>query len=80
MTTLKHRNNVRLVNGEIIKSGSMFECVICKTSRSQYSVNQHLKTKMLQDNLNPRSGFSDGKDLRSSLTDKDLDKDITRII
>ena len=66
MTTLKHRNKVRLVNGEIIKNGSRFDCVTCKTSLSQYSVDQHLKTKMHLDNV-------EGKDLRSSLTDKDKD-------
>ena len=44
--TLKHRNNVRLFNGEIIKNRSKFECVTCKTTLSQYSVDQHLKTKM----------------------------------
>ena len=49
--TLKHRNNVRLVNGEIIKNGSKFDCVICKTTLSQYSVDQHLKTKMHLDNV-----------------------------
>ena len=71
MTTLKHRNNVRLVNGEIIKNGSKFDCVICKTSLSQYSVDQHLKTKMHLDKTDPRSGFTDGKD-------KDMDnKNIT---
>ena len=62
MDTLKHRINVRLVNGEIIKIGSMFECVICKTTLSQYSVDQHLKTKMHLDNVKR-------KDLRSSFTD-----------
>ena len=79
MTTLKHRNNVRLVNGETIKNGSRFDCVTCKTSLSQYSVDQHLKTKMHLDNV-------EGKDLRickttslSILTDKDQDnnKNIT---
>ena len=75
MTTLKHRKNVRLVNGELIKNGSSFDCVTCKTSLSQYSVDRHLKTKMHLDNV-------EGKDLRickttslSSLTDKDNDKD-----
>ena len=71
VTTLKHRNNVRLVIGEIVKNGSKFDCVICKTSLSQYSVYQHLKTKMHLHNV-------EGKDLRSSLTDKDIDKDITK--
>ena len=66
--TLKYRKNVRLVKGEIKKNGSKFECVICKTTLSQYSVDQHLKTKMHLDNVNPRSGFTDGKD-------KDIDKD-----
>ena len=28
VTTLKHRNNVRLVNGEIVRNGSKFDCVI----------------------------------------------------
>ena len=80
VTTLKHRNNVRLVNGEIIKNGSRFDCVTCKTSLSQYSVDQHLKTKMHLDNV-------EGKDLRickstslSSLTDKDKDKDTNKNI
>ena len=35
MDTLKHRNKVRLVNGEIVKNGSKFECVKCKTTLSQ---------------------------------------------
>ena len=61
VTTLKHRNNVRLVNGEITKNGSRFDCVICKSTLSQYSVDQHLKTKMHLDNVNPRSSFTDGK-------------------
>ena len=34
VTTLKHRNNVRLVNDEIVKNGR-FDCVICKTTLSQ---------------------------------------------
>ena len=55
--TLKHRNNVRLVNGEIVKNGSKFDSAICKTSLSQYSVDQHLKTKMHMDNV-------EGKDLK----------------
>ena len=36
--TLKHRNKVRLVNGQIIKNGSEFECVAFKSTLSQYSV------------------------------------------
>ena len=64
VTTLKRRNNVRLVNGEIITNGSKFDCVICKTTLSQYSVDKRLKTKMHLDNVN-------GKD-------KDIDKDITK--
>ena len=79
--TLKHRNNVRLVNGEIIKNGSKFECVTCKSTLSQYIENQHLKTKMHLDNVNPRSSFTDGKDkdinedLQSSFTDSTISKD-----
>ena len=38
-------------------------------------MDQHLKTKMHLDIGNPRSGFTDGKDLRSSLTDKDVTED-----
>ena len=60
VTTLKHRNNVRLVNGEIIKNGSKFDCLTCKTTLSQYSVDQHLKTKMHLDNV---GGIT--KDLRT---------------
>ena len=67
VTTLKHRNNVKLVTGEIVRNGSKFDCVICKTSLSQYSVDQHLKTKMHLDNV-------EGKDKDK---DKDIDKNIT---
>ena len=49
--TLKHRNNLRLVNGEIVEKGSKFDCVTCNTTLSQYSVDQHLKTKMHLDNV-----------------------------
>ena len=38
--TLKHRNNVRLKIGEIIKNGVQFDFVLCKNSLSQYSVDQ----------------------------------------
>ena len=62
--TLKHRNNVRLVNGELIKNGCKFECVTCKSTLSQYGVDQQLKTKMHLDNV-------EGKD-------KDKDKDNNR--
>ena len=64
VTTLKHSNNVGLVNGKIIKNGSKFDCVTCKTTLSQYSVDQHLKTKMHLDNVEDK--------------DKDIDKDITK--
>ena len=71
VTTLKHRNNVRLINGEKIKNGDKFDCVSCKTSLSQYSVEQHFKTKMHLDKVgvmtkDPRSGYTN---LRSSFTD-----------
>ena len=58
---------MRLVTGEIVRNGSKFDCVICKTSLSQYSVDQHLKTKMHLDNV-------EGKDKDK---DKDIDKNIT---
>ena len=51
VTTLKHKNNVRLNDGEIIKNGDKFDCITCKTSLSQYSVEQHFKTKMHLDNV-----------------------------
>ena len=46
METLKHKNNVKLNNGEVIKIGDKFDCVTCKTSLSQYSVEQKFKTKL----------------------------------
>ena len=49
--TLNHRKNARLNIGELIKSGSKFECVTGKTTLSQYSVEQRLKTKMHLDNF-----------------------------
>ena len=51
VTTLKHKNNVRLNDGEIIKNGDKFDCITCKTSLSQYSAEQHFKTKMHLDNV-----------------------------
>ena len=76
VTTIKHRNNVRLVNGEIIKNGSKFDCVTCKTTLSQYSVDQHLKTKMHLDNFEGKDKDIDKdicKDLQSSFTDNITD-------
>ena len=72
VTTLKHKNNVRLNSGEIKKNGDRFEFVTCETSLSQYIVDQHFKTKTHLDNINPRSGFTDGKDKDN---DKDKDRD-----
>ena len=69
VTTLKQRNNVRLVTGEIVRNGSKFDCVICKTSLSQYSVDQHLKTKMHLDNVTGKSKDNISKDQPSSFTD-----------
>ena len=42
VTTLKHRNNVRLVNEEIVKNASKFDCVICNTTLNQYSVDHNI--------------------------------------
>ena len=77
MDTLKHRNNVRLVNGKIIQNGSKFECVICKTTLSQYSVDQNLKTKMHLDNVNGKDKDIT-EDLQSSFTDSTISKDNSR--
>ena len=74
MDTLKHRNNVRLVNGEIIKNGSKFEFVICTTTLSQYRVDQHLKTKMRLDNVIGKDNDIT-EDLQSSFTDSTISKD-----
>ena len=49
---LKHRDNVRVNKGQIKNNGVKFDCLTCKTSLSQYSVDQHLKTKMHLDNNN----------------------------
>ena len=49
METLKHKN-VKLNNGEIIKNGDKFDCVTCKTTLSQYSVDKHFKTKTRRNN------------------------------
>ena len=56
---MKHRNNVRLVNGEIIKNESKFECVTCKSTLSQCSVDKHLKTKMHLDNVEGKNKDKD---------------------
>ena len=82
MEILKHRNDVKLNNGEIKKNGLNFDCVTCKTSPSQYSVDQHFKTKTHQDNVNGKGkdniiskdnniteDSTISKDLRSSFTD-----------
>ena len=63
VTTLEHRNNVRLVSGEIVRKESKFDCVICKTSLSQYSVDQHLKTKKHLDNVTGKSKDNISKDI-----------------
>ena len=41
LTTLKHKNNVKLNNGEVIKNGYRFDCVTCRTTLGQYSVDKH---------------------------------------
>ena len=51
VATLKHKNNVKLNNGEVLKNGDSFECVTCKTTLSQYSVEKHFKTKTHLDNV-----------------------------
>ena len=65
MKTLKHKNNVRLNNGQLKKNGDKFDCLACKTTLSQYIVDKHLKTKTHLDNV---EGIA--KDLRSSFSEK----------
>ena len=71
--TLKHRNNVRLVNAEIIKNGSKFECVTCKSTLIQYSVDQHLKTKMHLENVRRKDRDITGDD-NNNITREDNNK------
>ena len=80
---LKHKNNVKLKNGEIIKkNGDKFDCVTCKTTLSQDKVDKHFKTKTNLDNVecNDKENIISedniitedstiSKDLRSSFTD-----------
>ena len=72
VTTLKHKNNVRLNKGEVIKNGDKFDCVTCKTSLTQYSVEKHFKTKTHLDNV-----VGKDKDLQSSFTGNNITKDRT---
>ena len=60
--TLKHKNNVRLFNGEIIKNGSKSECVAFKSTLSQNSVDSHLKTKLPLDNVKGKDKDITGDD------------------
>ena len=69
VTTLKHKNNVRLNKVEVIKKGDRFDCVTCKTSLSEYSLEQHFKTNTHLDYVNGKSKEIITKDLQSSLTD-----------
>ena len=57
MKTSKHRNNVRLVKGEMIKNGSKLECVLYKTTLSQYCLDQQLKIKTHLDKFNDRDKY-----------------------
>ena len=69
METLKHKNNVKLNNREIIKIGDEFDCVTCKTTLSQYSVDKHFKTKMHLDIVGGKDKDNIiSRDLRSSFT------------
>ena len=51
MGTSKHKNNVKLSNGEIITNEHKFDCVTCKNSLSQYSVDKYFKAKTHLDNV-----------------------------
>ena len=74
--TLKHKNNVQLKSGEIIKNEDKVECVTCNTTLSQYSVDKYFQTKTNLDNVEgitkdkipkePRSGYTN---LKRSFTD-----------
>ena len=70
VTTLKHKINVRLNKGEVIKNGDELDCVTCETSLSQYSVEQHFKTKTHLDKV-----VGKDKDLQSSFTGNNITKD-----
>ena len=80
--TLKHKNNAKLNKVEIIKNGNKVDCVICKTTLSQYSVDQHFKIKrhldihegndkdnIISEDNNITEDSTISKDLRSSFTD-----------
>ena len=45
METLKDKNSVRLINGEIIKNGLKIYCVTFKTPLSPHSVDKPLKQR-----------------------------------
>ena len=36
--TLKHKTNVKMIDGEIIKNCDRYECITCKTSINQISI------------------------------------------
>ena len=74
VTTLKPRINVKLNNRETIKNELKFDCVTCKTSLSQYSVEQHFKTKVHLDNV----GGKDKDNIISKDTSGFCDKCNTR--
>ena len=44
--TLKQKNNVSVINGEVTKIGYRYECILSNVNLSQYSVENHFKTKI----------------------------------
>ena len=43
--SLKQKINIRLIDGEITENENCYECINCKSSLSQYSVETHFKEK-----------------------------------
>ena len=72
--TLKHKVNVRLIDGEKIKGGDRFECITRKITLSQCSVETHFRTKMHLDNVT-----KDVTKFKDITKDNDITKDETKV-
>ena len=76
LNTLQLKTNARILNGELVKDGDRYECVVCKSSLGKFSVEKQFTTKNHLDNVN-----NIGKDeyITTNIT-KDISKDITEDI
>ena len=78
LTSMKHKISTRIINGEPVKDNERYENLTSKSSLCPYIVEDHFKTKKLNNVSKVNNIIEDEDIIKDESKSKDVTKDVSK--